>query len=594
MDKNSLIGLFLIGAILIGFGVYNQPSDEEIATAKLRNDAITKVEKSNTSAPIADDVQEIKAIDTAANIVIDPQELATKDSIQKEQLTQNFGVFGAAVNAEEKEIKVETDLLRLTFSTRGGFLKTVELKDYMTYDSMPLILIDQTSKFGLNFFTKENINIVTEDLIFETNSKDFTISGDQEKTISFKLNAGNNQYLEYVYTIKGDNYLLGFDLNMVGLDQVLAPRTSEILLDWQVNTPNQEQSRKNQMAKNTVYFKYADQDIDYVSETKDEKISFDADLKWVSMKQQYFNSTLIANETAFGKYNAYAETNSYEDSSEYIKKLTTSLSIPYQGGDVDNFDMSLYLGPNKHDILESYNVGLEDIINLGWGIFGWVNKYAVIPVFDLLDSTSLSYGIIILILTLLLKLVLSPITYKTYMSSAKMRVLKPEIAEITKKHGDDAMKKQQATMALYRQTGVNPLAGCIPMLIQMPILIAMFRFFPASIELRQEPFLWATDLSTYDSIYQLPFTIPFYGDHVSLFTILMAISLAFYTKFNSSMSMGGAAKWPNGCSNENNDVFDASNDVVLFQQLPCRFKLLLFLGKRYFIRTDFINSKSIY
>ncbi len=181
MDKNSLIGLFLIGAILIGFGVYNQPSDEEIATAKLRNDAITKVEKSNTSAPIADDVQEIKAIDTAANIVIDPQELATKDSIQKEQLTQNFGVFGAAVNAEEKEIKVETDLLRLTFSTRGGFLKTVELKDYMTYDSMPLILIDQTSKFGLNFFTKENINIVTEDLIFETNSKDFTISGDQGK-----------------------------------------------------------------------------------------------------------------------------------------------------------------------------------------------------------------------------------------------------------------------------------------------------------------------------------------------------------------------------------------------------------------------------
>ncbi len=156
------------------------------------------------------------------------------------------------------------------------------------------------------------------------------------------------------------------------------------------------------------------------------------------------------------------------------------------------------------------------------------------------------------------------------------------------------MKKQQATMALYRQTGVNPLAGCIPMLIQMPILIAMFRFFPASIELRQEPFLWATDLSTYDSIYQLPFTIPFYGDHVSLFTILMAISLAFYTKFNSSMSMGGAAEWPNGCSNENNDVFDASNDVVLFQQLPCRFKLLLFLGKRYFIRTDFINSKSIY
>lgn len=600
MDKNSLIGLFLIGAILIGFGIYNQPSDEEIAAAKLRNDSIAKVEKSKTPAPIVEENQTITAIDTTADLVVDSTQLLIKDSIQKEQLSQNFGVFRNAASAQEKEIVVETDLLRLVFSTKGGFLKTVELKNYMTYDSMPLILIDQSSKFGLNFFTRENKNIVTEELNFESSSEGFTISGEEEKTISFRLNAAKDQYLEYVYTIKGDNYMLGFDLNMVGLDQVVAPRTTELLLDWQVNTPNQEKSRANQMAKNTVYFKYADQDVDYVSETSDEKISFDADLKWVSLKQQYFNSTLIANETPFGKYNAYAETNSYEDSSKYIKKLTTSLSIPYQGGNIDNFDMSLYLGPNKHDILESYEVGLEDIINLGWGIFGWVNKYAVIPVFDLLDSTSLSYGIIILILTILLKLVLSPITYKTYMSSAKMRVLKPEIAEITKKYGDDAMKKQQATMALYRQTGVNPLAGCIPMLIQMPILIAMFRFFPASIELRQEPFLWADDLSTYDSIFQLPFNIPFYGDHVSLFTILMAISLAFYTKFNSSMGMGGAADGPMAAQMKIMMYLMPVMMLFFFNSYPAGLSYYYFLanvislGQTLLIQKVFINEDAIH
>ena len=218
--------------------------------------------------------------------------------------------------------------------------------------------------------------------------------------------------------------------------------------------------------------------------------------------------------------------------------------MPFGGSDIETFGMSIFLGPNKHDLLENYGIGLEQIIDLGWGILGWINEYAVIPVFNALDSTAMSYGIIILILTVLLKLVLFPITYKTYMSGAKMRVLKPEIAEINAKYGDDAMKKQQATMALYRQTGVNPLAGCIPMLIQMPILIAMFKFFPASIELRQESFLWATDLSTYDSILNLGFEIPFYGDHVSLFTILMAISLAFYTKFNSQMGMGATAEGP--------------------------------------------------
>jgi len=540
MDKNSIIGLFIIGAIIIGFGVYNQPSQEQIDAARSYNDSIAAVQKENAAIELSNQKNVATEIKEEAIEIVDPMAMMSADSMKQVEMTQTYGVFTDAAISEGKDIIVETDLLKLVFSSKGGRIKIAELKGYQTYDSLPLILMDGSSRFGLNFFTRNNKNIVTEELNFESNSNGFTLTGDQEKSISFRLNAGSGKYLEYVYTLKGDDYMIDLDLNMVGLNDVMAPRTSELLLDWKVNTPMLEKSRVDQVNKSTLYYKFSDQDVDYISERSDEKENFEADIKWVSLKQQFFNTTLIA-KSAFSKYNAYGETETRPDTSKYIKTMSTSLSIPFGGSDIETFGMSLFLGPNKHDLLETYGIALEQIIDLGWGILGWINEYAVIPVFNALDSTSLSYGIIILILTILLKLVLFPITYKTYMSGAKMRVLKPEIAEINAKHGDDAMKKQQATMALYRQTGVNPLAGCIPMLIQMPILIAMFKFFPASIELRQEGFLWATDLSTYDSIFNLGFEIPFYGDHVSLFTILMAISLAFYTKFNSQMGGMGAA-----------------------------------------------------
>lgn len=546
MDKNSLIGLLLIGAIIIGFGIFNQPSQEEIDAAKRRNDSIALVKSERTQDAIE---QSSKVAIEASNVVAEeivPLDSATKvyrDSIAQVQMSTTYGEFSSSAQVKEQDIVVENDVMVITFSTKGGSVKKVELKGYQTFDSMPLILLDERSRFGLNFFTRSNKNILTEELGFVASSDGFTVSGDNEQNISFRLNATDGSYLEYKYTIKGDDYLIGADINMVGLEKVLAPRTSELLLDWKVSTPSLEKSRKSQVEKSTLYYKYDEQDVDYISERSDEKETFEADIKWVSLKQQFFNTSIIA-DNAFSKYNAYGETETYEDSSKYIKALSTSLSVPFGGGDVETFGMSFFFGPNKHDLLQSYNIGLEQIIDLGWGILGWINEYAVIPVFNVLDSTALSYGVIILILTILLKLVLFPITYKTYMSGAKMRVLKPEIAEINAKHGDDAMKKQQATMALYRQTGVNPLAGCIPMLIQMPILIAMFKFFPASIELRQESFLWATDLSTFDSVLDLGFSIPFYGDHVSLFTILMAISLAFYTKFNSQMGMGATAEGP--------------------------------------------------
>ncbi len=541
MDKNSLIGLLLIGAIIIGFGVYNQPSQEEIDAARRRNDSIALVQAKEIATENANNEQSLATVKETTPL--DSFEIAFKDSVAQVQISSAYGEFSSSALIEDRDIVVENDVMIITFSTRGGSVKSVELKDYQTYDSLPLVLLDEQSRFGLNFFTRSNKNIVTEELGFVSSSDGFTISGDEEKSIAFRLNSTDGSYLEFNYSIRGNDYMVGADINMVGLEKVLAPRTSELLLDWKVNTPSLEKSRQSQVEKSTLYYKYDEQDVDYISERSDEKEDFEADIKWVSLKQQFFNTSIIA-DNSFSKYNAFGETQTFGDSSKYIKALSTTLSIPFGGGDIETFGMSFFFGPNKYDVLESYGISLEHIIDLGWGILGWINEYAVIEVFNALDSTSLSYGIIILILTVLLKLVLFPITYKTYMSGAKMRVLKPEIAEINAKHGDDAMKKQQATMALYRQTGVNPLAGCIPMLIQMPILIAMFKFFPASIELRQESFLWATDLSTFDSVFDLGFNIPFYGDHVSLFTILMAISLAFYTKFNSQMGMGATAEGP--------------------------------------------------
>lgn len=551
MDKNTFIGLLLIGAIIIGFSIYNAPSDEQIAEQRRLLDSIERVETQRAEQ----EAKMNRVVDSAE--IGSPTELSAKevatsldsvayvgqdlDSLKNNELEQLYGPFASSASKEAREIIVENEVMKLYFSTKGGKIKKAELKGYQTYTGSELVLFDSASTFNLNFFTRENKNIYTDELVFNTDASDMSISGEGRKDIRFKLDAGNGRYLELVYSLQGNSFLLDIDVNLIEMDQVVDMRSGEMYLNWMIQAPNQEKSLKNQRDATTVYYKYKGEDIDYLTATSDEKEEFEADLKWISFKQQFFNATLIAGES-FDKARAFAQTETDEGSIDYVKKMSTSLTLPLSGAKVEKYNMSLYLGPNKYDVLKKYDVGLEQIIDLGWGIFGWVNRFAVIPVFNLLDSFNWNYGIIILVLTILLKLVLSPITYKTYMSGAKMRVLKPEITEINKKFESDAVKKQQAMMDLYRQTGVNPLSGCIPLLIQMPILIAMFRFFPASIELRQESFLWADDLSTYDSIYNFPdgFSIPFYGDHISLFTLLMAVSIMFYTKLNSSMSAGMA------------------------------------------------------
>ena len=549
MDKNTLVGLLLIGAIVLGFGILNSPSDEEIAEQKRLLDSIQQVDAIQQEV-IEEQAQKTKgsfneAGDTKGALVLP----MASDSAKMADQTQVFGAFASASIGVAKTFVVETDLMKLTFSTRGGNIKKAVLKEYFQYaedgeERAELVLFDSTSNFNLNFFTRDSKNITTDELVFTTDESSQNINGDDERTVSFKLNAGADRYIEYVYKIKGNDYMIDFDVNMVEMDQIVDMRSGEVYVNWMVNAPSQEKSLKPQRDATTIFYKYKNEDVDDLG-ISDDREELEASMKWVSLKQQFFNTTLIADEY-FDKSRAFMETFTDEGETEYVKKLTTALTLPVSGSKIEKLGMSMYLGPNKYDILEGHGNELQDIINLGWGIFGWVNQFAVIPVFHFLEDFNWNYGIIILILTILLKLILMPITYKTYLSGAKMRVLKPEISEINDKYKDDAMKKQQTTMALYRQTGVNPLSGCIPLLIQMPILFAMFRFFPASIELRQESFLWADDLSTYDSIYTFPagFDIPFYGDHVSLFTILMAISIAFYTKMNSQMSMGAMAEGP--------------------------------------------------
>ncbi|OQX76758.1 MAG: membrane protein insertase YidC, partial [Bacteroidetes bacterium 4484_276] len=316
---------------------------------------------------------------------------------------------------------------------------------------------------------------------------------------------------------------------------------------WEMDMRRQEKSLDNERNETTIYYKYYQDDVDYLSERKDVEESLKTDVRWLSFKTRFFLATLIGDQPFMN-----ADLKTYTDKQitdeHYLKTMSALIGVPFENKPQQTFPMQMYFGPNKYHTLKQYDLELQRQIPLGWSFFlmAWINIYAVIPVFDWLGGYGWNYGIVILLLTIMLKIVLFPIAYKTYQSSAKMRVLKPEIDELTKKFSkkEDAMKKQQATMALYKKAGVNPMAGCVPVLLQFPILIALFRFFPSSIELRQQPFLWAHDLSSYDSILSLPWNIPFYGDHVSLFTLLMTVSTIFYTKLNSEMMGSSSTQMP--------------------------------------------------
>jgi len=446
-----------------------------------------------------------------------------------------YGVFAPAAIGEEKFVTLENELIKIILTTKGGRVYSVQLKDYLTYDSLPLILFDgDFNKFNLNFFA-QNRNISTGDLYFKCNDTEAKVEGESSRSVSLVIPISSGQHIEYLYTLKGNSYDVKFDINVVGLDKIIASNSNYLDLEWNIDMRRQEKGLVDERNRSTIYYQYvAEEDIDYISETSDDQENLSNDLKWVAFKNKFFSSILIA-DNSFD--NGIIETRTDENSQTIVKNTSAKLTIPYDHKPKESFGMMFYFGPNHYQTLETYNLGLENLVELGWAILRWVNIYAIIPVFNFLDGFNLNYGLIILILTILLKLVLFPITFKQYKSMARMKVLQPEIKEIQEKHKGDQSKIQQETMKMYQKTGVNPLGGCLPMVLQFPILIAMFYFFPTSIELRQQSFWWATDLSSYDSIYDFGFNIPFYGDHISLFTLLMSVTNIMYMKMNSQMQM---------------------------------------------------------
>lgn len=545
MDKKSIIGIAVVAVLFLGFAYFNSKQQKEYLEQKAAYEAYVDsvAAAARAAAPVADSLAsgngvqaEVAAAEAAAAV--------------RERQVETLGEsLTAAREAEAEEFIVENDVMAVLFSTRGGQIKGVTLKDYTQYgprgkrDRKIEMMDPATARFGLSFYLKnglKNVPVNTLDYVFT--AQPVVGEADGAKSVVMRLPVAEGAYLEYRYLIYDTeaperDYLVDFDVRLVNMAPEMANQT-QIQIDWANTTFQNEKGFQNENMYTTLSYRFPDEtsieELGMSEGAKSKNIS--TQVNWVAFKQQFFSSVFIAPDNV--SYANLAFDTAAPESS-LLKTFTAQMGVPYTP-QTEGYDFAFYFGPNKYSILKKIgepggaDIYLERLVPLGWGIFGWVNRWCVIPVFDFLRNYIGSFGIIIFILVLLVKLVISPLTYKSYVSMAKMRLVKPQIDELAKKYPkpEDAMKKQQATMELYKKAGINPMGGCIPMLIQMPILIAMFRFFPASIELREQPFLWADDLSSYDSIVNLPFSIPFYGDHVSLFALLMAVSLFGYSWFN--------------------------------------------------------------
>lgn len=544
-NKNTLIGFILIAAILFGWMYFMTPSKEQLAEQQRIQDSIRRVrmeEMALDSMRQAEQRQQAAALaqlqDSTLAAELDSATLAQQKA---NSLRDKYGVFASSSEGEERIITVENKLQRLTFSTKGGFLKQVELKDYKTYDSLPLISFDpETAKFDLSFFSQNRI-VNTSQFYFQPymngrpyQGGDMTVAEGDSIVFTMRLAADGNpdQYLDFVYTIHDDNYMLGFDVFTIGMKDMLATNANYMTIDWDIDLMKQEKST-DRFADESVYFRSLNnKEVDHLAVNKDSEQTVTSKLKWISFKQRFFCNVIVAKN---GFENAHMTMQTRRSANpRYYKSMAANIEVPINvNAETNVIPMSLYFGPNHFKTLRSYKLGLQDQINLGsFFLIRWIN-YGVIAVFNWLSSYGWNYGIVILILTIIIKTLLFPLAFKSYKSSAITRVLKPEMDAINAKYPkeEDAMKKQQAVMNLQRQAGVSPASGCLPALLQFPILIAIFRFFPASIELRQQPFLWADDLSTYDAIVTFP---KFLGmDHLSLFTLLMTITTFIYTYVNN-------------------------------------------------------------
>jgi len=561
MDRNTLIGLGLIGVILAIFTYVNQPNPEEIRKQQelaqqeleqrqAENKIEEEVEKNENSQNVSNALPEHivqklddegKVIKTDNGAVVYFDTIAMKDTVFTD-ITDVKEVVEKKESVEHFEgeiLTISNDKLFVEVNTKGGVVASVFLKEHQTYDDFmknkasgevsPLQLFDSLSQQQL-ILPRGNETI-------ETGNKAFEVVQSAKDYVELRYVLEDDKYVTFKYSLTPGNYHLNYEIQLQGLQGEVLPEN--VRLDWQSKMLKTERLLSEQRRTSTLFFKGVGESYDYLSEFSDDELKAETDIEWVAFKQSYFSSILLP-EGRFKKEGTEFSIKSIEEGSEfdstYIKDYAALINLGFDNSANGSVKMNWFFGPNDYYLLAGYGNQTEDIINLGWGLFRWVNIYAIQPIFSWLSTIGLSAGLAILFLTLIVKLALTPIQWKMYSSSAKMRILKPEIDEINQKfpNKEDGMKKQMEMMTLYRESGASPLAGCVPMLIQMPILFAVFRFFPSSFELRQKGFLWAEDLSSFDSVLDLSFNIPFYGDHVSLFTLLMAGTTLFYTVLNSS------------------------------------------------------------
>ena len=549
MDKNTIIGLVLIFGLFMGYSFYQSSQTKKEKEQQLVESIDRQIQEqvaNQTTAAMSDSL-------TTTNETTPTTATNTQPAIQRKPFST------LEIDAPTNYV-VETDLAKYYISSKGGYISQIELKDTYRYASddssakAPLILFEgNTSTMGMDLMLKDQTIINSADYYFlPENTSSFVVSGDGKQTISFKMyptkQAENTtdsilevidteSYVEYLYTFSANDFKFGMKINFVNMASYLYPTHRSFTFNWNANLINVEKNYDYEKTLTTLFYMDNLNEVNSLDKVKDDKKSFTSPLKWVAFRQQFFTSVMIAESTNFNS-GELAVKNYDKNEVHQLREMNANLDFELNDLNKGDFDLSFYFGPNQFKLLKKYDLNLENMVPIGdFFLLKWVNRFAVIPIFNWLENYGLNYGIIILILTILLKTVLFPIAYKTYLSSARMRLLKPEIEEISKRYPkqEDMAKKQQATMALYKMAGVSPTAGCLPMLLQLPILIAMFRFFPSAYELRQQSFLWATDLSTYDSILDLGFKIPFYGDHVSLFTLLMTVSTLIYTWLNNKM-----------------------------------------------------------
>ena len=515
MNKNTIIGFLLIGVIMFGFTWYQSRQYQDQMEAQAQLDSIARVEQ--MAAMAMDSIRKAQGIveETDVKVAVIP---AYKDTM-----------LTSARMAESSIYRLANDKMEIEFTTRGAQPYSVKLNDYMSYDSTALYLIrPEMSRYDIRLYAGENIN--TKDFNFE-------VVEHSDSVLVMRLPFSNGGYIQQRYALSADSYSLYNELSLVGLDGIIPRNVSMLDIDWNVVIPRLEKGYRYEKQYSMLdYYFTGDEKPEQIARGKDDSERVDTKVKWFAFQQQFFSAIMTASNE-FASADFAVKFFNEDDPSKNLMACSAKLRSDFNiaSGDVV-LPYEFYFGPNDYNTLKKYDLKYEKIIPLGGWLVGWISRFVIIPCFNFLGKFVSNYGLIILLMTILIRIVISPLTIKSYKSSAKMQVLKPEIDQLNKKYPNekDAMKKQQAMMELYRKAGISPMGGCLPMLLQMPILFAMFRFFPACIDLRQQKFLWADDLSAYDSIWDFGVNVPLLGDHLSLFALLMAVTMFFYSKMTSS------------------------------------------------------------